>query len=162
MSLLLNTLANVTPVLAQAADAVAETSTKDLPFFEQKALIYAAAFMSIGFAAIGSAYGCGSASCAAMGAWKKCYAQNKPAPFQLLIFAGAPLSQTIYGMIVMFIVMGGASNVALSTAGNWIVYSLVGVLVHAVRLNTLEFSNHMGLQWAGFKFKPFSAKQNNN
>ena len=130
MSLLLNTLANVTPVLAQAADAAqaAAASTQDLPFFEHKALIYAAAFTSIGFAAIGSAYGCGSAACAAMGAWKKCYAQNKPAPFQLLIFAGAPLSQTIYGMIVMFIVMGGASNVAMATAGNWIVYSLVGVL----------------------------------
>ena len=130
MSLLLNTLANVTPVLAQAADAAqaAATSTQDLPFFEHKALIYAAAFTSIGFAAIGSAYGCGSAACAAMGAWKKCYAQNKPAPFQLLIFAGAPLSQTIYGMIVMFIVMGGAANVATATAGQWIVYSLVGVL----------------------------------
>ena len=131
MSLLLNTLANVTPVLAQAADAAqaaATAATQDIPFFEQKALIYAAAFTSIGFAAIGSAYGCGSASCAAMGAWKKCYAQNKPAPFQLLIFAGAPLSQTIYGMIVMFIVMGGASNVAMATAGHWIVYSLVGVL----------------------------------
>ena len=134
MSLLLNTLANVTPVLAQAAETAAETaqaaaaSTQDLPFFEQKALIYAAAFTSIGFAAIGSAYGCGAASCAAMGAWKKCYAQNKPAPFQLLIFAGAPLSQTIYGMIVMFIVMGGAANVGPETAGNWIVYSLVGVL----------------------------------
>ena len=63
-----------------------------------------------------------------MGAWKKCYAQNKPAPFQLLIFAGAPLSQTIYGMIVMFIVMGGAANVAAATAGQWIAYSLVGVL----------------------------------
>ena len=130
MSLLLDTFANITPVLAQAADAAqtASTSLQDLPFFEQRALIYAAAFMSIGFAAIGSAYGCGSAACAAMGAWKKCYAQNKPAPFQLLIFAGAPLSQTIYGMIVMFIVMGGASNVAVATAGNWIVYSLVGVL----------------------------------
>ena len=134
MSLLLNTLANVTPVLAQAADAVAKTAqavapAKDIPFFEQKALIYAAAFTSIGFAAIGSAYGCGSASCAAMGAWKKCYAQNKPAPFQLLIFAGAPLSQTIYGMIVMFIVMGGASDTLMaSNSGNWVVYSLVGVL----------------------------------
>ena len=135
MSPLLNTLANITPVLAQAADAVAETAqaaattTQDLPFFEQKALIYAAAFTSIGFAAIGSAYGCGSASCAAMGAWKKCYAQNKPAPFQLLIFAGAPLSQTIYGMIVMFIVMGGASDaLTIANSGNWIVYSLVGVL----------------------------------
>ena len=130
MSLLLNSL---TPVLAQAADAAqaaaSAVSTQDIPFFEQKALIYAAAFTSIGFAAIGSAYGCGSASCAAMGAWKKCYAQNKPAPFQLLIFAGAPLSQTIYGMIVMFIVMGGASDQLMaSNAGNWVVYSLVGVL----------------------------------
>ena len=131
MSLLLNTLANVTPVLAQAAEAAqdAATAAQDLPFFEHKALIYAAAFTSIGFAAIGSAYGCGSAACAAMGAWKKCYAQNKPAPFQLLIFAGAPLSQTIYGMIVMFIVMGGASDTLMaSNAGNWVVYSLVGVL----------------------------------
>ena len=128
MSLLLNSL---TPVLAQAADAAqtaAAAVPQDIPFFEQKALIFAAAFTSIGFAAIGSAYGCGSASCAAMGAWKKCYAQNKPAPFQLLIFAGAPLSQTIYGMIVMFIVMGGAANVAAATAGQWIAYSLVGIL----------------------------------
>ena len=131
MSLLLETFANLTPVLAQAADAAqaAGTAAKDLPFFDQKALIYAAAFMSIGFAAIGSAYGCGSAACAAMGAWKKCYAQNKPAPFQLLIFAGAPLSQTIYGMIVMFIVMGGASDALIQAhPGNWIIYSLVGVL----------------------------------
>ena len=131
MSLLLNTLANVTPVLAQAAETVTENApaVQDIPFFDQKALIYAAAFMSIGFAAIGSAYGCGAAACAAMGAWKKCYAQNKPAPFQLLIFAGAPLSQTIYGMIVMFIVMGGAADVlTVANSGNWIVYSLVGVL----------------------------------
>ena len=128
MSLLLETFANLTPVLAQAADAAKAGNAAELPFFDQKALIYAAAFMSIGFAAIGSAYGCGSAACAAMGAWKKCYAQNKPAPFQLLIFAGAPLSQTIYGMIVMFIVMGGAANVSMATAGQWIVYSLVGIL----------------------------------
>ena len=134
MSLLLDTFTHVTPVLAQAVDAAQAAAaatadaSQDLPFFEHKALIFAAAFTSIGFAAIGSAYGCGSAACAAMGAWKKCYAQNKPAPFQLLIFAGAPLSQTIYGMIVMFIVMGGAANVGPETAGNWIVYSLVGVL----------------------------------
>lgn len=124
MSLLLNSLATITPILANAAGET-PAPTPDIPFFDQKALIFAAAFMSIGFAAIGSAYGCGAASCSAMGAWKKCYAQNKPAPFQLLIFAGAPLSQTIYGMIVMFIVMGGADKVA---NGTWIIYSLVGVL----------------------------------
>ena len=71
-----------------------------------QALTYAGAFAAIGFAAMGSAYGCGTACSAAVGAWKKCYSQNKPAPFQLLVFAGAPLSQVIYGMIIMFVIMG--------------------------------------------------------
>jgi V/A-type H+-transporting ATPase subunit I len=31
----------------------------------------------------------------------------------------------------------------------------ISILVHAVRLNTLEFSNHKGVSWAGFDFKPF-------
>ena len=31
----------------------------------------------------------------------------------------------------------------------------LGILVHAVRLNTLEFSNHKGISWSGFAFKPF-------
>ncbi len=47
---------------------------------------------------------------------------------------------------VLIILIGHLLNIALS---------LMGVLVHGVRLNTLEFSNHMGLQWAGFAFKPF-------
>ena len=56
---------------------------------------------SLAFAAIGSAFGTGVAGMAAIGAWKKCFAQNKNAPFILTVFVGAPLSQTIYGMIVM-------------------------------------------------------------
>jgi len=56
---------------------------------------------SLAFAAIGSALGAGAAGMAAVGAWKKCFAQNKNAPFILTVFVGAPLSQTIYGMIVM-------------------------------------------------------------
>ena len=88
--------------LAEAANAAANVPVDAT----QKALVFAAAFAAIGFAAIGSAYGTGVAASAAIGAWKKCYMQNKPAPFQLLIFAGAPLSQTIYGMILMFSIMG--------------------------------------------------------
>ena len=53
------------------------------------------------FAAIGSALGTGLASMAAVGAWKKAFAQNKVASFLLVAFVGAPLTQTIYGMIVM-------------------------------------------------------------
>jgi len=56
---------------------------------------------ALAFAAMGSALGAGAAGMAAVGAWKKCFAQNKNAPFILTVFVGAPLSQTIYGMIVM-------------------------------------------------------------
>jgi len=31
----------------------------------------------------------------------------------------------------------------------------LSILVHAVRLNTLEFSNHKGVTWSGYAFKPF-------
>lgn len=53
------------------------------------------------FGALGSTLGIGAAGPAAVGAWKKCYLQNKAAPFILVTFIGAPLSQTIYGMILM-------------------------------------------------------------
>jgi len=55
----------------------------------------------MGIAAIGSAIGIGAAGQGAIGAWKRCYANNKPAPFILTVFAGAPLTQTIYGFLLM-------------------------------------------------------------
>lgn len=51
---------------------------------------------------------------------------------------------------VVVIVFGHLLNIALA---------MMSVLVHAVRLNTLEFSNHAGLSWSGQKFTPF--KHNN-
>lgn len=59
------------------------------------------ATMSLFFGAVGSCLGVGAAGLAAVGSWKKCFAQNKAAPFVLVTFVGAPLSQTIYGMILM-------------------------------------------------------------
>lgn len=56
---------------------------------------------AISLAAIGSALGIGAAGMASIGAWKKCYLQSKNAPFLLIVFVGAPLTQTIYGMILM-------------------------------------------------------------
>ena len=56
--------------------------------------------LSLAIAAVGSAMGTGVAGMAAIGAWKKAFAQNKAAPFILVAFVGAPLSQTIYGMIL--------------------------------------------------------------
>ena len=55
----------------------------------------------MGIAAMGSAMGIGIAGQGAIGAWKRCYLNNKPAPFLLVVFAGAPLTQTIYGYLLM-------------------------------------------------------------
>lgn len=114
---------------ATAAAAVPEAqqaavyTQEHMKYFFQ-AMTYAGAFAAIGFAAVGASYGCGVASSSAVGAWKKCYSQNKPAPFQLLVFSGAPLSQVIYGMIVMFVILGKES----ATQAAWMVYVTVGVV----------------------------------
>jgi V/A-type H+-transporting ATPase subunit K len=55
----------------------------------------------MGIAAVGSAIGIGIAGQSAVGAWKRCYIANKPAPMTLITFAGAPLTQTFYGFILM-------------------------------------------------------------
>ncbi len=37
-----------------------------------------------------------------------------------------------------------------------ILLCVMGVLVHAIRLNTLEFSNHKGITWSGSPYRPFA------
>jgi V/A-type H+/Na+-transporting ATPase subunit K len=66
-----------------------------------QALIKMAGTAAFSIAAIGSALGTGTAAMAGIGAWKKCYLQGKAAPFILLVFIGAPLSQTIYGLLML-------------------------------------------------------------
>ncbi|MFO7780530.1 MAG: V-type ATP synthase subunit K [Spirochaetia bacterium] len=56
---------------------------------------------ALALAASGSALGTGTAGMSAVGAWKKCFVQNRQAPFLLVAFVGAPLTQTIYGFILM-------------------------------------------------------------
>ena len=48
--------------------------------------------------------------------------------------------------MVAILVVGHALNLAM--AG-------LSILVHAVRLNTLEFSNHKGVSWSGYEYRPF-------
>ena len=74
------------------------------------AMIVAGAIACLGLAGAGSAFGTGFAASAAVGAWKKCYAANKPAPFLLLSFVGAPITQTLYGMILMFTMLGKVAD----------------------------------------------------
>ena len=49
--------------------------------------------------------------------------------------------------MVAILVVGHALNLAMAA---------LSILVHAVRLNTLEFSNHKGVSWSGYAFNPFS------
>ena len=63
---------------------------------------------------------------------------------------GADVAKTSPYFIVLgalVVLIGHALNLALG---------VMSVLVHAIRLNTLEFSNHSGLTWSGSPFKPFA------
>lgn len=55
----------------------------------------------LALAALGSGSGAGIAGMAAIGAWKKNFSQNKSASFLLVALTAAPLTQTVYGFIVM-------------------------------------------------------------
>ena len=50
--------------------------------------------------------------------------------------------------------------VAILVVGHGLNLAMAGlsILVHAVRLNTLEFSNHKGVSWAGYAFSPFRSQ----
>ena len=61
---------------------------------------------SLALAAAGSALGTGAAGIAAIGAWKRAFLHSQAAPFILVAFVGAPLSQTIYGMILRNAIQG--------------------------------------------------------
>ena len=63
----------------------------------------------LGLSALGSAAGIAIAGQAVIGAWKKCYIANRPAPTTLIAFGGAPLTQTIYGFILGLLYMKPAA-----------------------------------------------------
>ncbi len=63
---------------------------------------------------------------------------------------------------------GGSLGVLLLLAGVLVllighvinfVLGCLSVIVHAVRLNMLEFSNHIGLEWSGHKYQPFTKRR---
>ena len=79
--------------------------------------------LAMGIAALGSGIGIGIAGQATIGAWKKCYVANKPAPMMLLAFAGAPLTQTFYG----YILMGQMRDAAVASPENAWLYVGMGL-----------------------------------
>ena len=49
--------------------------------------------------------------------------------------------------MVLILLVGHGLNLAMA---------MLSILVHAVRLNTLEFSNHKGVSWSGYAFRAFA------
>ena len=63
--------------------------------------------LPLGLGAIGSALGIGAAGRAAAGAWAKEAKQGEPMNFLYIALTGMPLSQTIYGFILMLALLKG-------------------------------------------------------
>jgi len=57
--------------------------------------------LTVGMAAVGSALGAGAAGMSAAGAWAKDAKAGKPLRFIYIICVAAPITQTVYGFIVM-------------------------------------------------------------
>ena len=54
------------------------------------------------------------------------------------------------GLVAAFIlVLGHTLNIVMGG---------MSIIVHGVRLNMLEFSGHLGLEWSGFAYRPFSKR----
>ena len=61
--------------------------------------------------------------------------------------AGGLLSHAILFVLALVLLVGGH--------GLNMILNLLSVIVHGVRLNTLEFSSHLGMSWSGIKYVPF-------
>ncbi len=74
--------------------------------------------------------------------------------------AGAAISATVNELAspmlgdLVFIVF--AIIILVFGHGLNMILNVLSVIVHGVRLNTLEFSSHLDMSWSGHKFKPFS------
>lgn len=67
--------------------------------------------------------------------------------FNTMIFPeGAERNVVVTGIMAVILILGHALNFIL--AG-------MGVMVHGIRLNTLEFASHLGLNWSGVPYTPF-------
>jgi len=76
--------------------------------------------------------------------------------------AGAAIAGTVNllagPMLSGFMIFAGVTLLIFGH-GMILVLNVLSVLVHGVRLNTLEFSGHVGLAWSGTAYKPFAEKE---
>jgi V/A-type H+-transporting ATPase subunit I len=75
--------------------------------------------------------------------------------------AGASIAMTINTLagptLGSFMIFAGIIILVFGHGLN-MVLNVLSMLVHGVRLNTLEFSGHVGLGWAGIAYRPFVNK----
>jgi V/A-type H+-transporting ATPase subunit I len=73
--------------------------------------------------------------------------------------AGASIASTVNTMagplLGNFLIFAGIILLVFGHGLN-LILNVLSVLVHGVRLNTLEFSSHVGLTWSGTAYKPFA------
>ena len=73
--------------------------------------------------------------------------------------AGAAISATVNELagplLGNFLFMILAIILLVFGHGLNMVLNILSVIVHGIRLNTLEFSSHLDMSWSGHKFKPF-------
>ena len=73
--------------------------------------------------------------------------------------AGAAISATVNElagpMLGNFMFMVVAIILLVFGHGLNMILNILSVIVHGIRLNTLEFSSHLDMSWSGHKFKPF-------
>ena len=73
--------------------------------------------------------------------------------------AGAAISATVNELVSPllgnFMFMIFAIVLLVFGHGLNMILNILSVIVHGIRLNTLEFSSHLDMSWSGHKFKPF-------
>ncbi len=73
--------------------------------------------------------------------------------------AGAAISATVNQLagplLGNFMFMIFAIIILIFGHGLNMILNILSVIVHGIRLNTLEFSSHLDMSWSGHKFKPF-------
>ncbi len=76
--------------------------------------------------------------------------------------AGAAISATVNELagplLGNFMFMIVAIVLLVFGHGLNMILNVLSVIVHGIRLNTLEFSSHLDMSWSGHKFKPFQEK----
>jgi V/A-type H+-transporting ATPase subunit K len=86
--------------------------------------------LALGLGAVGSALGIGAAGRAAAGAWAKEAKAGKPLSFAYIILVGMPLTQTIYGFILMLALRGKVydPDIVAANAGALLTIGIAGGL----------------------------------